>query len=574
MQNYFLADLPEERLADLQARSIPLHPISVEDQRGYLVEETHWPTVLEFFGGQRPELGTTPYEGILRAALDYNRLLPATTATNRTMDIAPPPPQPLPRTPRRAPRANPATPEGVVTPAPAGWVRCTSDYWDGKQESEAEVLQLVRDLLLPVVGGDISVSVPHGQARPAPEDGSFGVYLWSIPGEPLGYGRMAEISRWDGLQLGLPDAIQKPESGYDWEIADDAGAVIAIGTEQALWILHDLVHYWTENDQEVFRRVLSRSADHLTTDPEERERRRVERTRLAEIRRVEREREEAERLLRVAEERRLAVEAAERAREEAERLENERLRDLEVRAGEHYADLVGQRCQARVNQLRTQVRSGETLVQQTRTAFIQALRSLESHKSELLALEAGDKNGRDRLLLEFERLKASPKIERVVVEGGVLKVWTPQLTVVDPRDGKRRLLGRFRIEVRLERDGAGHYIRFYNLDRQVSGMSSNMHAPHVYSGGDACLGSAQEPLAELIGLQRLADAASLGIQFLESVNTADEAGRYVNCWPEALPDGNGGWIAGEADQYGGEESDEDEEPEDEDGDDDTDDGTW
>lgn len=129
---------------------------------------------------------------------------------------------------------------------------------------------------------------------------------------------------------------------------------------------------------------------------------------------------------------------------------------------------------------------------------------------------------------EFDKLLETPKIRDVRVRDGVIQVFTDTLFCVDPRSKKKHEIGHFRIEF-----SSNGSVRWYNLARQVNGYENRMQAPHVFSNGNACLGNAAEIIPELAANYEFAALAMVCIQFVESVNTDDAAGRHINLWPVA-----------------------------------------
>jgi hypothetical protein len=134
---------------------------------------------------------------------------------------------------------------------------------------------------------------------------------------------------------------------------------------------------------------------------------------------------------------------------------------------------------------------------------------------------------KDKFGKEFDRLKRNPKIIGLEISDSSIQVMTTVLNVVDPRTKKEHELGKFHITI----DSKNGIPSFINLTRRVKGMQANMHAPHVWSAGNACLGSLNSSLPKLITSYEWATAVELCIAFLESVNTDDPAGRKVNKWP-------------------------------------------
>jgi len=128
--------------------------------------------------------------------------------------------------------------------------------------------------------------------------------------------------------------------------------------------------------------------------------------------------------------------------------------------------------------------------------------------------------------LEFDKIVRHSKVKAVRFEDGFFHVLTDDLFIDNQRDGTFHHLGRFDISL-----SAGGGLKFVNLTQTIEGYSPNMHAPHVFEGGSACYGNLEEIIPSLIAAGEYASIIFMGIAFLESVDTQDAAGRYVNRWP-------------------------------------------
>ncbi len=132
---------------------------------------------------------------------------------------------------------------------------------------------------------------------------------------------------------------------------------------------------------------------------------------------------------------------------------------------------------------------------------------------------------------EFDLLKANTKVTKLSWRGTALVVETVMLYASAPTglNGAEceYEIGAFTITICAAR-GA---ISFYNRTRRIQGMQAGMQAPHVYADGHACLGTANETIPRLIASYQWATAVAIAIEFLESANIADPAGRHVINWP-------------------------------------------
>ncbi len=131
---------------------------------------------------------------------------------------------------------------------------------------------------------------------------------------------------------------------------------------------------------------------------------------------------------------------------------------------------------------------------------------------------------------DFDVILRTNKVKKVVVrEERTLEVYTDTILCLDPRSGKMHELGKFKITV-----DPDHYdVRFINLTRRVDARKRGQHAPHVFDEGMPCLGSAAETFAALFENFEYAAIVMYAVQFLETVNTDDDGGQYINLWPLA-----------------------------------------
>lgn len=96
-------------------------------------------------------------------------------------------------------------------------------------------------------------------------------------------------------------------------------------------------------------------------------------------------------------------------------------------------------------------------------------------------------------------------------------------------------LGKFDIEINLNNMD----VKFFNLNnRRRSYWGENCNAPHVDNNGEACLGDLSELMAYAISDNDLCLLIDLCIQYLQSVNLSDLAGKYVISWDLYIEDGD------------------------------------
>lgn len=96
-------------------------------------------------------------------------------------------------------------------------------------------------------------------------------------------------------------------------------------------------------------------------------------------------------------------------------------------------------------------------------------------------------------------------------------------------------LGKFDIEINL----SNMNVKFFNLNnKRKSYWNRNCNAPHVDEDGMGCLGNLSELMGYAISNNDLRLLIDLCIQYLQSVNLSDLAGKYVISWDLYIKDGD------------------------------------
>lgn len=147
------------------------------------------------------------------------------------------------------------------------------------------------------------------------------------------------------------------------------------------------------------------------------------------------------------------------------------------------------------------------------------------------ALEKDDSWVRKKVEAEFKTMRKNKNILRLEIIGNKLHALTRIIYAKNPDTNKYHEIGAFNITMELRR--GGELVIFKNLTRIVDAYEKGMQAPHVFHRGNPCLGSVSETLPTLIGNCEYGVALDLCIQFLQSVNTADSAGKHIEKWPLA-----------------------------------------
>lgn len=137
-----------------------------------------------------------------------------------------------------------------------------------------------------------------------------------------------------------------------------------------------------------------------------------------------------------------------------------------------------------------------------------------------------------RMEMEWESINNIKTLEGFALVGNCMHAFTKPLTVtakIGKAKPKEYYLGRFEIVMSFK----DCQTRIYNRDFTVDAMHGRMQAPHVFETGAPCLGSIGATLPGLISRLDVCGCINLILAYLQSVNTDDPAGRYVERWPTA-----------------------------------------
>lgn len=344
---------------------------------------------------------------------------------------------------------------------------------------------MVENIFQPAAGMDVWVDLKHGRQAGPFDDNFFHILVYSsqeneprvrVPQELWGLGRTTDDPAYPATGRG--DSITAPDAP-DYVVAEIVG--------DALYVHHNALRSGTERELAIFRHILEEAAILLGATEEEREARREAR------RKAERERARVTYIEACRGRLHKQVEAAKRALEESP---------------------------DRINEARKELTA--------------AIRAEALARMEVERLRGKTEDMDTAYAAEFDKLTEHPKVVDVRMANGKLMVYTDTLFCTDERTGKLHEIGSFRIELNVsDRDVSDGAVRWFNLDRQVDGCDGRMQAPHVWHQGHACLGNAHEAFAELFASYEFALAIDYAIQFVESANTDDAAGKHVDKWPLA-----------------------------------------
>jgi hypothetical protein len=138
----------------------------------------------------------------------------------------------------------------------------------------------------------------------------------------------------------------------------------------------------------------------------------------------------------------------------------------------------------------------------------------------------------DGLIKDLDLIITNPKVKDLQIKDNKFIIYTNPLYIHAKK--KTYYGGNYRIEIIPDNVS----IKFFGDNPRQSYWSSNDPHPHVNGrNGDACLGNVNSTIAELCSQMQIYALVLTAIDFLESANTDDPAGRNVVNWDEVDKDG-------------------------------------
>lgn len=364
----------------------------------------------------------------------------------------------------------------TTTPPPKATV-----VFEGPNLEAKEVILPSLETFASRVGCLVRVTNPHSDpSRVSTSEEEYHVRFWSAP-EGRRQTKVHEIFGYR-THNGQYDALSASDDPTARVLRDPAGTPYAELVGRTCYVLFDLPHIREGNTKLIAEALFEAVWAEMSMTPEER------------------------------------AERESRAREE-----------MRKRSRERYISECTRRFDKTLAGTKDTIERGHVAVRNLQEQIVRQIRETTGAERKLAQLEASRPEMTSAYGKEFDRLLAVPKVKNVQVVDGVVKVFTDTLYCVDPRSGKRHEIGAFRIEI-VTSNGD---VRWHNLTRTVSAYWEGSNAPHVSGSGHACLGSMAEIIPELVGNYEFAALALVAIQFVESVNTDDPAGKYIDRWPVA-----------------------------------------
>lgn len=349
----------------------------------------------------------------------------------------------------------------------------TTREWRGKEE--AKFVEITRRMLTPATKKNIVLSVPHGRTRDIPTDNSiFHVFIWSSTDTG---GSMAIPSRLFGLLVDCRDTPEGRSFNFVAQgipIFDTDGHECAAVTDNALYIYHDICERGSERELKIYTEILKRCAAILRGD----------------------------------------------------------IQSIDELTKKVYVGYCGERISKELKQLEREVKDMGSQCDKVRKQYIENMRQLDITNRRIVQLSDMDKSDVAVFDKEFDHLTSMDKVRSVTIRGSkTLTVLTEVLYCKHPKSKKYHEIGAMNISINME----GGEMRIYNCTRRVDAYERGMHAPHVFPRGTLCEGNLSKTIPQLLARYEFTTLVMLAIQFIESVNLDDSAGRHISKWPLKSP---------------------------------------
>jgi hypothetical protein len=139
-----------------------------------------------------------------------------------------------------------------------------------------------------------------------------------------------------------------------------------------------------------------------------------------------------------------------------------------------------------------------------------------------------------QIIKELDNIVANPKVKELFIKDGKFIVHTQPIYAYHDRTGERYYIGNMKIEMNPQNT----QVKFFGDNPRKSYWGEGCPHPHVNTSGEACLGNVSTTIAELCAQMELYALTLICIDFLESVNTSDAAGKNIVNWDKVDDDGN------------------------------------
>jgi len=175
------------------------------------------------------------------------------------------------------------------------------------------------------------------------------------------------------------------------------------------------------------------------------------------------------------------------------------------------------------------MRQAQTSAQKWQRELKDAVRRYDEASRKLEQQDGDDERFAEMLNAEFDAIiEEDNKVVSMDCLGDNILVETENLYCIDPRSGHEHDIGAFRFVIEQEKAS----VKFYNMTRRVRGYNNRlMHAPHVFTNGNPCLGDQSVDIPQFVARFQWRALIDRCVRYLQSVFVKDAAGSCIVNWP-------------------------------------------
>lgn len=189
--------------------------------------------------------------------------------------------------------------------------------------------------------------------------------------------------------------------------------------------------------------------------------------------------------------------------------------------------------ETQVIQLRERTERGQSEMDMYRNKMQSVYKQLILDRQQLEQRTEELTKGSELLITEMELIAGHPRFRDVIIKEDKYILDLPDVYAYD--GDNRYYIGDFLVEIKYDTSD----VKFLNQNNRRNGYWTGQdNHPHVNGQGRACLGNVSATIAELSAQKQFFALALTALDFLESVNTEDPAGRKVANWDLVDEEGN------------------------------------
>lgn len=221
---------------------------------------------------------------------------------------------------------------------------------------------------------------------------------------------------------------------------------------------------------------------------------------------------------------------------ELRRIDLEYQKEIDLENRKHYVEFAVESSKTVINELRKQFTDARAKYKSFLDQAMEWAKLTQKYQDQI---EAFDEDGfaakeREKAEKGYDETLGIDKVSSVYVKDGMIHVYTHNIYAQDERTEKWHDIGTFHVTVGMMSNtyDTSNTVKITNTKHQITGMETAMQAPHVFPNGSICHGNLATGMIEAYKRRNLFELVMQLILFLQTANTNDAAGKYINNWPE------------------------------------------